>query len=322
MLLPGRHGNTSDYRYGFQGQEMDNEVKGEGNSVNYKYRMHDPRVGRFFARDPMFKEYPHNSSYAFSENRVIDALELEGLESMDFKVAMWEAQKDMVAALDNGDSYQVARQVYRVSYNSQVPFGNIPDEVTELVIGFIPGVGDIYDLSITAYNGDKQGFALAVVGILPFGDLAKLTKLGRLGNNVNDITKTIRKTGSKFNVKFGGFGGDLVVDANKSTTVLGRFKGKDGIEALKKDGAFEVDGLNFLNDPNWTWAKNEKFLDNAIENGDKIRFVSDPTDVNNLYKRGSNGNLTDELNTFGKEVEYLKEKGHKIKGTEAVPSNN
>jgi RHS repeat-associated protein len=57
MLLPGRHGNTSDYRYGFQGQEMDNEVKGEGNSVNYKYRMHDPRVGRFFARDPMFKEY-------------------------------------------------------------------------------------------------------------------------------------------------------------------------------------------------------------------------------------------------------------------------
>ncbi|MDY8138497.1 DUF6443 domain-containing protein, partial [Aquimarina sp. 2201CG5-10] len=35
MLLPNRHGNTSDYRYGFQGQEMDNEVKGEGNSVNY-----------------------------------------------------------------------------------------------------------------------------------------------------------------------------------------------------------------------------------------------------------------------------------------------
>lgn len=29
MLLPGRHGNTSDYRYGFQGQEMDND-KGRG----------------------------------------------------------------------------------------------------------------------------------------------------------------------------------------------------------------------------------------------------------------------------------------------------
>lgn len=78
--MPGRHGNTSDYRYGFQGQEMDNELKGEGNSVNYKYRMHDPRVGRFFSMDPMERLYVWNSPYAFSENRVIDGVELEGLE--------------------------------------------------------------------------------------------------------------------------------------------------------------------------------------------------------------------------------------------------
>ena len=78
--MPGRHANTSDYRYGFQGQEMDDEVKGEGNSVNYRYRMHDPRVGRFFAVDPLQKAFHWNSSYAFSENRVIDAFELEGAE--------------------------------------------------------------------------------------------------------------------------------------------------------------------------------------------------------------------------------------------------
>jgi RHS repeat-associated protein len=82
MLLPDRHGqaNSEDYRYGFQGQEMDDEVKGEGNSVNYKYRMHDPRIGRFFAVDPLTAKYPHNSPYAFSENVVIDHIELEGLE--------------------------------------------------------------------------------------------------------------------------------------------------------------------------------------------------------------------------------------------------
>ncbi len=43
--------------------------------------MHDPRIGRFFAVDPLKAKYPHNSPYAFSENRVIDAVELEGLES-------------------------------------------------------------------------------------------------------------------------------------------------------------------------------------------------------------------------------------------------
>jgi RHS repeat-associated protein len=81
MLMPNRHGQDDDYRYGFQGQENDDEIKGKGNSVNYKYRMHDPRIGRFFAVDPLEKSYPWNSPYAFSENRVMDAIELEGLES-------------------------------------------------------------------------------------------------------------------------------------------------------------------------------------------------------------------------------------------------
>ena len=79
-LKNSEEGCVGLYRYGFQGQEMDNEIKGTGNSVNYKYRMHDPRIGRFFAVDPLAGEYPHNSPYAFSENRVIDAVELEGLE--------------------------------------------------------------------------------------------------------------------------------------------------------------------------------------------------------------------------------------------------
>lgn len=80
MLVPNRHANSSSYRYGFQGQEMDNEIKGEGNNINFTYRMHDPRVGRFFAVDPMEGYLPWNSPYAFSENNVISHVELEGLQ--------------------------------------------------------------------------------------------------------------------------------------------------------------------------------------------------------------------------------------------------
>ena len=84
MVMPGRSYTSSDaYRYGFQGQEKDDELKGSGNSVNYKYRMHDPRIGRFFAVDPLAAKYPHNSPFAFGENRVIDGIELEGLEYLD-----------------------------------------------------------------------------------------------------------------------------------------------------------------------------------------------------------------------------------------------
>lgn len=75
--------SAESYRFGFQGQEMDNEIKGEGNSINYKYRVHDPRLGRFLSIDPLAPDYPWNSPYAFSENRVINSIELEGLEAIE-----------------------------------------------------------------------------------------------------------------------------------------------------------------------------------------------------------------------------------------------
>lgn len=73
-------GSIENYRYGFEGQEKDDEIKGDGNSLNFAYRVHDPRLGRFLSVDPLTASYPHNSPYAFAENRVIDGFELEGLE--------------------------------------------------------------------------------------------------------------------------------------------------------------------------------------------------------------------------------------------------
>ncbi len=83
MMQPERSYQSDEYRYGFQGQEADNELKGVGNGLSYEYRMHDPRVGRFFAVDPLAAKYPFYSTYSFSGNRVIDKIELEGLEPAD-----------------------------------------------------------------------------------------------------------------------------------------------------------------------------------------------------------------------------------------------
>ena len=69
-----------DYRYGFQGQDKEKELWG-GEASFFKYRISDNRLGRFFSVDPLSSKFPWNSSYAFSENRVIDAIELEGVES-------------------------------------------------------------------------------------------------------------------------------------------------------------------------------------------------------------------------------------------------
>lgn len=41
------------------------------------------RLGRFFTTDPLQSRFPWNSPYVFSENRVLDGIELEGLEWVD-----------------------------------------------------------------------------------------------------------------------------------------------------------------------------------------------------------------------------------------------
>lgn len=81
--MEARTGSAEGYRFGFQGQETDDEVYGSENAASFKYRVHDARIGRFLSIDPLAPDYPHNSPYAFSENKVIRFIELEGAEVDD-----------------------------------------------------------------------------------------------------------------------------------------------------------------------------------------------------------------------------------------------
>jgi len=78
VALDGRTMQGDGYRYSFQGQEHDDEVKGDGNSVNYKFRMHDPRVGRFFAVDPLAEKYAAVSPYVYCLGNPIKYNDLDG----------------------------------------------------------------------------------------------------------------------------------------------------------------------------------------------------------------------------------------------------
>ena len=78
MLEEGMSGSSGGYRYGYNGKEMDNELKGEGNSVDYGARMYDPRLGRFMSRDPLFRNYPDISAYIYANNTPIVAIDNNG----------------------------------------------------------------------------------------------------------------------------------------------------------------------------------------------------------------------------------------------------
>ena len=78
--------NFGDYRWGYIGAENDNEYSGKRNSQEHKFRSYDPRLGRYKSVDPLSKDYPWNSSYAYAENRVIQGFDMEGKEFLDPKV--------------------------------------------------------------------------------------------------------------------------------------------------------------------------------------------------------------------------------------------
>jgi len=62
----------------FQGQEHIDDLGLNWDS--FKWRNHQPDIGRFFNIDPLADKYVYNSPYAFSENQVVAHRELEGLE--------------------------------------------------------------------------------------------------------------------------------------------------------------------------------------------------------------------------------------------------
>ena len=83
MSMPGRKYTkpNSGYRYGFNGKENDNEVKGEGSQQDYGFRVYDPRIGKFLSVDPLTANYPELTPYQFSSNTPVQAIDLDGLEA-------------------------------------------------------------------------------------------------------------------------------------------------------------------------------------------------------------------------------------------------
>jgi RHS repeat-associated protein len=66
-----RKSSAGEYRYSFNGMEKDDEVKGNGNQLDYGARMYDSRLGRWLSIDPLAIKYPFASPYNMSLNNPI-----------------------------------------------------------------------------------------------------------------------------------------------------------------------------------------------------------------------------------------------------------
>jgi len=57
--------------FGYGGKEKDNEIKGEGNSLDFGARIYDSRLGRWLSTDPLQSKYPDVSPYSYCYNNPI-----------------------------------------------------------------------------------------------------------------------------------------------------------------------------------------------------------------------------------------------------------
>lgn len=85
MLQPGYSYSSESHRFGFNGMEKDDEIKGTGNSLDFGARMYDSRLGIFQSLDPLSDNYPSMSPFiGFSDNPILfidpNGMEIQGYD--------------------------------------------------------------------------------------------------------------------------------------------------------------------------------------------------------------------------------------------------
>jgi hypothetical protein len=110
---------------------------------SFKWRNHQPDIGRFFNIDPLAEKYYYNSPYAFSENKVVAHVELEGLEAWLFFARPAPVVRPVVETLvktsgsgrTTGQGLQNAARIGRQTHGEEAPNWQSEGYQTEVKIG-------------------------------------------------------------------------------------------------------------------------------------------------------------------------------------------
>lgn len=172
----------------YQGQEFTEDLG--LNTHEWKYRISDPAIGRFWQIDPLAEDYTYNSTYAFQENKLGMGVELEGLEKVDFKKMLKEGTQKTSDALGKLGNNFTTGEAKRQMQNgmSKDPLVEVKNEqekktTTESAIAeFKEGAGPA--LKGIAFDAAER--AQDDVGVVE--DVVGATALARVGTKVLPAT--------------------------------------------------------------------------------------------------------------------------------------
>ncbi|MBC9929530.1 RHS repeat-associated core domain-containing protein [Chitinophaga qingshengii] len=244
MMMAGRKWSAGGgYRYGFNGQENDNEVKGEGNQQDYGMRIYDPRTGRFLSVDPLTKQYPHYTPYSFAGNKPIAFVDVNGAE--EGLASLWSRFVRMFISVrgnhSNDREAEAERQSSLASGRAAVAdIAEKSEKVLELqgnLVAFFPGGSTLFALinpKATKKDVMVAGGLDAAAVLLPG------VKLGKLKGTLQDkFISNFDKAAKKFGTKWADFSSSWeihhIIPKGLADHPL--------VKKLTKAGLFDIEGL-------------------------------------------------------------------------------
>lgn len=307
MLMPGRkYTNASaDYRYGFNGKENDNEIRGEGNHIDFGERGYDPRIGRMWSVDPLADQMPAWSPYSYAFNSPIRFVDKDGeipilpllLKAGSAGAADWMAQGAMNYYFNPETTGNVEKSFGAVSWlqvSRSALEGLIPWKTQGGRLGraAATAVGDIMVNAFeqgSSYSTEKaiQDFAVGFIGDLAGGGMGELlTKYG---------SKAVAKGLGKM-----GIGGDMITKFTGLSLINGKrsvgFGSKNNTGHLVKHAKYlGIDGTAQELQKPQNIKRLKDAATNFVNSADEVRTGKwDDTFTDAIfYRKGDNIIVTD-----------------------------
>ncbi|MBZ9731335.1 DUF6443 domain-containing protein [Salegentibacter sp. JZCK2] len=210
----------------YQGQEFNEDL--ELNVHEFRFRVYDPAIGRFWQVDPLAEDYTYNSTYAFQENKLGLGVELEGLElGPSNSAALHQARLKAADKLEARGKTNEANALRKAS-NKQQEYN------TAAATLVVPGPEDVVMAGLLATKIGGAGLKFISKYADEAGSLLKniLTKGDNVVKSFDDLADAGKINASE--VKF------------SQNSISGNFKDGNSVESLTKglkDGSIDPSSI-------------------------------------------------------------------------------
>jgi len=250
MLLAGRNlAAGSDYKFGFNGKENDDEIAGNNNALDFGARIYDVRLGRWLSVDPLTETSHSNSPYICDTNNPILFLDPDGKkETVYLTILNKDGTKTILKKVTLGKFYadqkELTSSVLGISTHSKTKVYDMFDSEANATLD-LRGESPVYTIEVSKPVGEVivEGASFPWVG-----QLQAMQKAGEYGGTMYSASN-----GQGEETKFGDpdaiINIDLLFEAAKlnkpSYSKKQIFKGSEYVERLKPIESFLTSANNF-----------------------------------------------------------------------------